>query len=295
MSRLYQIQNEYLTVQVSSRGGSLYSVKDTEGSEYLWQGDAAYWGDRAPNLFPYVARLTDGKYTFQGKEYSMKIHGFLKESELLAAEERPDFLELIMESSETTRVQYPFSFLFSICYELQGDTLQVTFRVKNQDEKTMYFGLGGHPGFCVPLEKGLDFTDYELVFTEKKPAVRVGFSDDCYVMEENNAPFPLAEGRKLALRHELFDQDAIVLRDMGRQVTLCSPKGKKSVCVTYPQMPYLGIWHMPHTDAPYVCIEPWVSLPSRKGIVEDLETKEDLVRLESGKVYENVWSIRIVS
>ena len=68
MSRLYQIQNEYLTIQVSSRGGSLYSVKDTEGSEYLWQGDAAYWGDRAPNLFPYVARLTDGKYTFQGKK-----------------------------------------------------------------------------------------------------------------------------------------------------------------------------------------------------------------------------------
>lgn len=32
--------------------GEFQSVKDAEGQEYLWQGDAATWTDRGPNLFP---------------------------------------------------------------------------------------------------------------------------------------------------------------------------------------------------------------------------------------------------
>ena len=75
----------------------------------------------------------------------------------------------------------------------------------------------------------------------------------------------LSDGGKLPLAHNLFDQDAIVLTDMAKAVTLCSEKGTRSVRVSYPQMNFLGIWHMPFTDAPYVCIEPWSALPSRKG------------------------------
>lgn len=37
---------------------------------------------------------------------------------------------------------------------------------------------------------------------------------------------------------------------------LTSDKGKKSIHVNYPDMPYLGLWHWPKTDAPYICIEP---------------------------------------
>ena len=48
----YTISNEKLTLVVSSKGGEFQSVKDAEGQEYLWQGDAATWTDRGPNLFP---------------------------------------------------------------------------------------------------------------------------------------------------------------------------------------------------------------------------------------------------
>ena len=37
----YTISNEKLTLVVSSKGGEFQSVKDAEGQEYLWQGDAA--------------------------------------------------------------------------------------------------------------------------------------------------------------------------------------------------------------------------------------------------------------
>ena len=37
----YIIQNQKLTVEISSRGGEFRSVKDAQGRDYLWQGDAS--------------------------------------------------------------------------------------------------------------------------------------------------------------------------------------------------------------------------------------------------------------
>ena len=97
----------------------------------------------------------------------------------------------------------------------------------------------------------------------------------------------------LPLRHDLFDEDAIVLKDMAHSVTLESAKGRHGLTVSFPNMDYLGIWHMPRTDAPYVCIEPWSSLPSTKDQIAVLEEQKDLLSLEPGKVLESAWSIQI--
>lgn len=156
----------------------------------------------------------------------------------------------------------------------------------------MYFGVGGHPGFQVPMEEGTDFEDYYLDFGPEAKPLRVGMSEDCFVTGEDT-PFLLRENRYLDLRHDLFDDDAIILREMPRTVTLASKKGTHSIEVSYPDMPYLGIWHWPRTKVPYLCIEPWSSLPSRKGIVEDLEKQENLISLGSGEMYENTWSVKI--
>ena len=63
---LYNIRNEELSVDINTAGASLWSIKDKDGTEYLWQGDKTYWGDRAPNLFPYIARMTDKRYRLFG-------------------------------------------------------------------------------------------------------------------------------------------------------------------------------------------------------------------------------------
>ena len=87
--------------------------------------------------------------------------------------------------------------------------------------------------------------------------------------------------------------DAIILKNMCREVTLRSETSSRYVKVSYPQMPYLGIWHWPKTDAPYVCIEPWSSLPARQEVVEEISCKSDLIHLLPGKTYENTWTITI--
>lgn len=288
----YTIKNGKLQVSISSKGGEFRSIKDGDGREYLWQGDEATWTDRGPNLFPYIARLTNGTYTYQGKTYHMNIHGFLPTSELALVRQEESRLVLRLESSEETYKQYPFAFELDICWELQENSLKITYTVKNKDEKTMYFGIGGHPGFQVPLEDGFAFEDYLIDFGENAAPVRVGMSDDCFVTGEDE-DFGLREGRYLDLRHHLFDDDAIILRNIPRQVTLKSDKSERAIQVDFPGMDYLGIWHWPGTAVPYVCIEPWTSLPSGKGIVEDLEKQENLLSLDAGKEYKNTWSITL--
>ena len=161
---IYTIQNEYLTVKIHKKGATLWSVMDHDGTEYLWQGDKKYWGDRAPNLFPYIARMTNGQYKFQGKTYHMDIHGFAKDMVFKAEQISDSHIVFSNTHTEETYVQYPFRFCFSIIYKLEGSKLSITYYVRNDDEKTMHFGVGDHPGFHVPFEKDTCFEDYYLVF-----------------------------------------------------------------------------------------------------------------------------------
>lgn len=104
----------------------------------------------------------------------------------------------------------------------------------------------------------------------------------------------MRDDRFIDLRHDLFEEDAVILKNMARQVTLCSKRSGRGVTVSYPDMPYLGIWHWPKTNALYVCIEPWSSLPSRQNVVEEFSCKSDLVHLSVGKSYETTWSITVI-
>ena len=283
---LYRIQNELLTVTIDSLGAQLQSILGANGTEYLWQGDSRYWSDRAINIFPYVARLTKGQYTYRGKTYEMPIHGFGPTAEYAVAAQAKNAITFFIEDNDAFLAMYPFRFRFSLTYRVEGNALYVDTRVENRDEKTLYFGVGGHPGFNAPMEEGLDFGDYYLQFPPCQPR-RVEFTPACFVTGEES-PFHLPEG-KLPLDHSMFDDDAIVLKGVPGTVTLRSDKGSRGVTMHAPGLPVFGFWHMPKTDAPYICLEPWSSLPSRQDIIEDLETQPDLIALEAGNQWNTTW------
>lgn len=294
----YCLENEKLKIDVSSFGGELQSVVlKKNGKEYLWQGDPGFWREKAPNLFPYIARLTQGKYTLDGNEYTMPIHGIVKYRELNVQAGAQE-LTFFLESDDETMKQYPFRFRYEVCYRLEQNRIVITYRVKNGSSEKMYFGIGGHPGFQVPWVNGTEFKDYHLYFPEAEKPVKILFSDDCFV--EGEEAFDDLEDGRLMLRHEMFDRDAIVLKNAGHIVKLRLNEGKESpdgdireISVRFPGMDYIGFWHKPETEAPYVCIEPWSSLPSEKGKITDLARQKNLMSLEPGKVYENTWEIQL--
>lgn len=287
---LHSIGNGLLRVTISTSGAELQSIQTADGTEYLWQGDPQYWSDRAPNIFPYVARLTKEQYTYQGQTYRLPIHGFAPTAEFTVTDIRQDSVTFTLESCPEYHAMYPFCFRFSIRYHLEGVTLHAVLTVDNLDEKTMYFGLGGHPGINVPLEEGLCFEDYYLEFPEGDLR-RVEFTPACFITGKDD-PFPV-ENNRYPLHHNMFDEDAIVLKGVAGWTRLASDKGSRAVTLIAPDLPVYGFWHMPKTNAPYICLEPWSSLPSRQDVVEDLQTQPDLISLEAGKSYTTTWSLKI--
>ena len=293
MGNLMVIDSEKLKISVSSRGGELQSIKTKDGREWLWQGDSKYWSDRSPNIFPYVGRLWNNQYILEGKTYPLTIHGFINEQELKVEKLNEDNLVLTYDATDYSRERYPYNFKYYVEYQIINNVLEITYRVKNLDTRPMYFGIGGHPGFNLPFEAGSDFEDHYIEFESGSKPIRVGFSSICFVNGEDE-PFLLDEKGQLPLNHNLFDDDAIVLKECGNSAVLRSYKNEKAVKVVFPDMPYLGIWHRPKTDAPYVCIEPWSSLPSRHGEVPIFEEQSDLISLEPNGDYINKWSIEII-
>ena len=303
---IYTLKNSEMEVQVSSKGGELVSLRDADKTEYIWIGDATYWKRHAPQLFPCIGRLTNNQYRMDGALHEMGQHGFLRDYELTKVEsEEQDIvldgaadpagaasLHLQLMSDASTSQLYDRDWTVDIFYSLCGKTLNVKFQLRNRDARTMRFGYGIHPGFNVPLNPALRFEDYRLDFHEVSTPKQMELTER-YTISGGMHDYTLEEGRYLPLQHSLFNHDAIILKDMPHTVTLGSQKDEKKVTVTFPDMPYLGIWHAPETDAPFVCIEPWSSLPSTDGIIDKFETKPDFITVEPEETYTNSWSISI--
>lgn len=324
---IYTLRNSEMEVQVSSKGGELVSMKDADQTEYIWIGDARYWKRHAPQLFPCIGRLTNNQYRMDGALHEMGQHGFLRDYELTKVESEEQgtevqagteaacaaadpssavchqagdaagadaetSLHLQLTSDASTRQLYDRDWTVDIFYSLCGKMLSVKFQVRNRDVRTMRFGYGIHPGFNVPLNPALCFEDYRLDFHETSTPKQMELTER-YTISGGMHAYALEEGRYLPLQHSLFDHDAIILKDMPHTVTLGSQKDEKKVTVTFPDMPYLGIWHAPETDAPFVCIEPWSSLPSTDGVIDEFETKPDFITVEPEHTYTNNWSISI--
>lgn len=289
---IYTLRNSEIEVQVSSKGGELVSLRDAEQTEYIWIGDARYWKRHAPQLFPCIGRLTNNQYRMDGALHEMGQHGFLRDYELMKVEESETSLHLQLQSDVSTRQLYDRDWTVDIYYTLCGKTLSVQFQIRNCDTRTMRFGYGIHPGFNVPLNPALRFEDYRLDFHEVSIPKQMELTER-YTISGGIHDYALEEGRYLPLQHSLFDHDAIILKDMPHTVTLGSQKDEKKVTVAFPDMPYLGIWHAPETDAPFVCVEPWSSLPSTDGVIDEFETKPDFITVEPEQTYTNTWSISI--
>lgn len=288
---IYILENDNLRVKVSSLGAEMQSIRRVaDGTEYLWQGEAHYWARRASNLFPVCGRLWENQYIYRGTTYEMGSHGFARGKEWEVIHQKATALTLQLKPDEETLAAYPFRFVLEMTYTLTEDSLAVTTIVRNEDDKEMPFSVGGHPGFNVPLAEGTEYEDYKLVFDAPCQPLQFVCDENCFFLDKLTL-FPLEENQVLPLRHSLFDHDAIFLQKAARGVTLCSDKTERSVHIAFPDSPYLGIWHTPRSDAPFVCLEPWVQSPSRAGEVANIEDKADMICLAPNEAYRNTYTI----
>ena len=286
---IYTLQNQELTAQFASRGAELKSLKDNRtGQEYMWCGDAAYWGRTSPVLFPLVGACKNNEYTHQGKQYSMSQHGFARDMEFSLLTQTGDSLWFGLSETEETLAKYPFAVRLELGYRLEGRSLTVLWRVKNPGRETLYFSIGGHPAFNCPLKPGERQTDYSLLFDAKDKLVSRVLEP--WGVTDERREFSLADGR-LPITADLFDRDALIVEDhQAHRVSLVRPEGETYLTVEF-EATLFGIWSPKGKQAPFVCIEPWYGRADHMDFQGELCEREWGNRLEPEETFEAIYRI----
>lgn len=285
-----KISNQQLQVEISTLGAELHSVKK-DGIEYLWQGDAAFWGRQAPVLFPIVGKLKEGKYSYKDETYALSGHGFARDKrfEIIDSSEDEVVYELIADK-ETLEV-YPFNFRLRISYKLVGNQLTVKWEVKNQGQDEMLFGIGAHPAFNVPLGDGT-FEDYKLTIYPEKSRNFIPLDAKTGTLLLNKK-YSRTES-EFELSRQLFDSDALIFETPEPTEVLLSNKvDEHSVKVSWQDMPFVGLWSPYPKEAPFVCIEPWCGIADDTNTDGDLATKFGINSLASKKKFSTAYTVTI--
>lgn len=284
-----RIRNEYMQVEIAAAGAELTSVYDLKrDQELLWNGDPAYWKRRSPILFPNVGKTYANVMRIGGKTYPTSQHGFARDMDFTLESSDETSACFLLTSNADTLARYPYPFELRIRYELQDDSLIVSWLVTNPGEEEMAFTIGGHPAFCFDANECK--TDYclrfpgleQLEYLMLDPASGTARPDAKEVL-------PLKDGI-LPLTDELFANDALILDDgQVEEVWLCRRDGTPRVGMKCPGFPNYGVWSV--QGAGFVCLEPWAGRCDNCGFEDELSAKPNVNLLAPGKTFEKSYFI----
>ncbi|MEM9928338.1 MAG: aldose 1-epimerase family protein [Bacteroidota bacterium] len=290
----HTIQNHRLRIAIDHKGAELASLVNLDsGKEYMWQADPAVWGSHAPVLFPNIGVVKGGQTLINGKPYALPKHGIIRHNEQLELfYHSEDRITLRYCWNEETLKVYPYKFDFRITYRLRNEHVIVYHEVQNHGEEPMHFCLGGHPAFRVPLHDNQAYDHHFLRFEHDEQ------SDSDVVMPDGTLsgqprPVPWKDGNILPLTHDLFNDDALVFKDLNsHSVVLESSITGPILKVDYAGWTHLGVWAKPNGD--FVCIEPWLGLSDYHDTDGHFENKEGIITLAGFETHEMSYDIKVL-
>ncbi|AFY77038.1 MAG: aldose epimerase [Hydrococcus sp. C42_A2020_068] len=216
-----------------------------------------------PILFPICGNLPDNIYTYKGKQYTLKQHGFARDLPWEVAEQSTDnnsaSLTLLLKSNEQTRAVYPFDFQLAFTYQLQENRLRIEQYFTNRSDEVMPFSTGLHPYFYAGDKTQLTFDI---------PASQ-------YQDQQSQEIYPFSGTFD-------FNQDEIdvAFKSLTHHSTsLTDNQRRLKIAINYSALySTLVFWTVKGKN--YVCLEPW-SAPRNA-----LNTGEQLNYLEPGSTYQ---------
>ena len=258
---MIKIENEFLRIEVATRGAELVGVYDKiRHKERMWSGHQKYWNRISPVLFPIIGRVKDN-YTIIGKNrYELTQHGFLRDQTFVLHSQSEQHIGLKYCSEGRHLDVYPFDFEAILTYTLEQNELKISWEIKNMSQETMYYSIGGHPAFAIdPLEPyyfELSSHDFSQQFLLESAHIA------------RQVPVNLSE--PIMLTYDNFKDDARIYSNINR-VCLLRESDDEAIEVRCEGFDFVGLWantahgYLP----PFVCIEPWL------GITDDLGSDHD--------------------
>ncbi|MFV0381279.1 MAG: aldose 1-epimerase family protein [Breznakia sp.] len=281
------IKNAKFEVTFTSKGGEMLSFQDLETKvNYLWQGSEQFWTGKNPTLFPIVANTYTKQYKAKGNIYALKNHGFIRISNLTCIKQDETSIAFALCSNEATRQVYPYEFRYQIHYMLCDSTLQIDYKIKNKDNETMPFGFGLHPGFNCPITSKEMFEDYKLVFEEVEELEQL-------IFEGQTKPYyKKVKMKELAFNYSEFKKvSTYIFKGMKSKFVSLQSK-RHSIRISIEGFTYLALWTA-SKGAPFVCIEPWCTLPDFQKNDISFEQREGMINLKPDEEFNISYTISI--
>lgn len=291
---LHTIENNRIRITVDDVGAELTSlVSFATEKEYMWQADPKVWGSSAPVLFPIIGMVKDGTTTIGGKTYALPKHGMVRRNDKLELfYHSEDRITLRMCWNEETMKTFPYKFDFRITYRVRNEHVIVYHEIQNHGTGPMYFCLGGHPAFRVPVREGEDYDDHFLRFEHDETAASLTVTE-AGTLSRSTRAVPWQDGNILPLTHGLFAHDALVFRDLNSpSVVLESKKSGPLLKVDFAGWTHLGVWAKPNGD--FVCIEPWMGMADFEDSDGQFINKEGIIELAGNETFEMSYDIKVL-
>lgn len=261
-------QDPQARLEVVPERGGLISAWSLQGQDILYL-DTERFKDPTlsvrggiPILFPICGNLPDNTYTYKGKQYQLKQHGFARDLPWQVTDQVTDdgvSLTLVLNSNDQTRTLYPFDFQLAFTYRLKGNTLEIHQRYTNHSRAVMPFSSGFHPYFFTSDKSQLEF---EIPASE-------------YQDQMTKAVFPFSGGFDWNR-----DEIDVAFRELSDQAASVTDRGRGlKITLTYSHLySTLVFWTVKGKD--FYCLEPWSA--SRNA----LNTGENLTQLAPGESFE---------
>lgn len=294
---LQVIQNEYIKIAVHPLGAELKSLtKVSDQKEYIWQGSNESWKKSSPILFPFIGKLWNDQYQYNAKTYPMGLHGFANQKTFeVVSKSRTELWFKLMNDAETLKI-YPFEFELFIGYILEGYSCKVVYKVRNKGKNTMYFQIGGHPGFILHDITDMDtIRGYIKVFPEKNNKLHYIVKEDHAFFSEHPTHHSILrdDNGYIPLTKSLFKDDVVVFENHQISKIVVFDKTQRLQFSLETKMPNIALWTSRVFGA-FVCIEPWWGRGDTYKFKGDVKDKKWMYSLMPKKSFTTSYRIKII-
>mgnify|MGYP005905385431 FL=1 len=283
----------YTQMLTSKYGAELVSFK-INGEEKVHQGENCtdengriYWKRHWPVLFPTVGKCKKNQTIINGRTYEMQQHGFARDMEFEPLTKLDNFHSYVFRSDNKLIDKYPYEFSLTVTYRTDANKLTTIYKVVNEGDTDMPFGIGGHPAFKINREE-LDKGNYYLEFEEEEDKIHFLYLVDGLIGTEY-AKNILENKKVVPLNVSSFSNDAIIMKGLKSNKVSLKNNGKTVLTMDFTGFPYLAVWTKPR--APFICIEPWMTTADNVNGSGVFRQKTDILLLPPKQEYECKYTV----